>query len=367
MRMTRRLRWAVVASATAVLVALPSVLAHLPAPASQISAKTLLARIRASADVAYSGNAESQGGLQLPDTHQLNSVAALLGSRSQLRVWYASADRWRVDSISPTGETDYHFDGVVLWQWDYESNEAQGTLVPPGQLHLPRASDLTPPELGRRFLSGDIAEQVRRLPTRRVAGRVAAGLRLTPTQSQSSISYVDVWADPRSGLPLQVLVQGKDGGARPIESHFLDVAYHIPPASVISFQPQLGTRGGFERNDDPLSQLDTRFARAAPNQLAGLGRVQRSVDEPAIAIYGGSVTSLVLVPAPGDLANSLLGQLSRATAIPVEQDGDVRSIGGTVGPVTMLVAETDRGGVVLAGTITTDAMQNALDQLIAAT
>ena len=362
-----RWRWFVVCGTTAVLVALPSLIAHLPAPASGLSARALLARIRASTPVAYRGVAESQGGLQLPDARQFNSVAGLLGSRSQLRVWYAAADAWRVDDITPTGETDLHLTGSLLWQWDYESNVANGTLITPGQVHLPRASDLTPPELGRRFLAGDVAGQVRRLPTRRVAGHTAAGLRLSPTARQSSIRTVDVWADAKSGLPLQVEVQGKDGGARPIESHFLDLTYGTPSQSVIRFEPQLSTKGNFQQNSDPLTSLDTRFARAAPDELAGLAKVPRGVAEPAIAIYGGSVTTLAVVPTPGNLAGSLLFQLNRATAVPIEQDGDVRSIVVTVGPITLLVADTDRGGLVLAGTVGTDTVETALQQLAALT
>lgn len=365
--MGRRWRWILVVAVTAALVGLPSLIAHIPAPASKVSASTLLARIRASTPVAYSGVAESQGGLQLPDARQLNSVAALLGSRSQLRVWYASADHWRVDSITATGESDVHVNGELLWQWDYESNRAQGSLVEPGQMHLPRASDLTPPELGRRLLAGDIHSEVTRLPTRRVAGRLAAGLRLTPNQPQSSIRTVDVWADPKTGLPLQVEVEGKDGGARPIESHFLQMKYGTPSAATIAFRPAIGTNGDFRRDQDPLASLDTRFARFAPQKLAGLPKVSRGTGEPAIALYGGSVTSMVLVPTPGGLADSLLGQLSRATAIPIDETGGVRSITVTVGPVTMLVAAADRGGIVLAGTITTDAMQTALNELASLT
>lgn len=361
--MRARWRWAVAVVVAAVLVMLPSVISWLPAAASSVSARTLLQRILGSADVPYSGLAETQGGLALPDAKQLNTVAALVGGRSQLRVWYSAPDLWRVDSITPTGETDLHLTGRLLWDWDYESNKATGTVVTTGQIHLPRASDLTPPELGRRLLAHASAKDVTRLATRRIAGHEAAGIRLTPHEAESTIRAVDVWADPKTGLPEQVEAIGKDGGAKPIESHFLDLSTARPAQSTIVFRPVDGVHTEFRRNEDPLESLDTRFAREAPQELAGLPQVQRAGLIPAVTLYGGSVTSLVLVPMSGNFANSLLNQLTTATAIPIDESDGVRSIAVSVGPVNLLVIDGRRGGFVLAGTVTADAMQTALGQL----
>jgi outer membrane lipoprotein-sorting protein len=361
--MLRRWRWAVVAVGTAVLLVLPWAITRLPAHRSTIDAATLLTRVRASAGVAYSGYAESVGGLQLPDTRQLNSVASLVGGRSQLRVWYARPDFWRVDSITPTGETDLHLDDRLLWKWDYESNEVRATVLTDGQVHLPRASDLTPPDLARRLLSGAPTDAVVRLPTRRIAGRSAAGLRFTPSESESTIRAVDVWADPRTGLPLLVQALAKDGGLRPIESRFLDVRIAAPAQATINFSTATRSVVQFRQNEDLLSSLDTRFARAAPDELAGLPRVHREGITPAVALYGRSVTTLVLVPMPDGFADSLLFQLSRATAIPVTDSGGSRSITIGVGPVNLQVISGPDSGYVLAGTVTADAMQTALTQL----
>ena len=49
---------------------------------------------------------------------------------------------------------------------------------------------------------------------RRVAGRNAAGLRMTPADPASTVGRVDIWADPSSGLPLMVEIFGR-GSARP--------------------------------------------------------------------------------------------------------------------------------------------------------
>src|SRR5437762_3359675 len=97
------------------------------------------------------------------------------------------------------------------------------TIVDPGRMHLPRPSDLTPPELARRFLAHGSPSAATRLGTRRIAGHDAAGIRLVPREPESTIRAVDVWADPATGLPLQVQALAKGGLNRPIESRFLEV------------------------------------------------------------------------------------------------------------------------------------------------
>jgi outer membrane lipoprotein-sorting protein len=356
-------RWAVVAVGTAALVLLPWTIARIPHSRSSIGAADLLARVRASADVAYSGLAESEGGLQLPDARQFNSVANLVGARSQLRVWYTDPQLWRVDSITPTGENDVHMDGRLLWEWDYESSIVDATIVDPGQMHLPRPSDLTPPELARRFLAHATPSDVTRLGTRRIAGHDAPGIRLVPREPESTIRAVDVWADPRTGLPLQVQALAKGGINRPIESRFLEVRLARPADSTIRFRPNLRSNVDFHLHEDLLTSLDTRFARAAPATLAGLSLAPRSGAVPAVALYGGGVTSLALVPVPNDLAGSLIRQLSRATGLPIDQSEYLDSITISVGPVNLVVASGQLRAYVLAGTVTLDGMQAALNQL----
>jgi hypothetical protein len=361
--MRNRWRWAVVAVGTVALLLLPWTIARIPHSHSSLGAAALLARVRASAHIPYSGLAESEGGLQLPDARQLNAVANLLGGRSQLRVWYANPEFWRVDSITPTGENDAHLEGRLLWKWDYETNVVDATMVDPGQMHLPRPSDLTPPDLARRFLSHASPNDVTRLGTRRIAGHDAPGIRLVPTEPESTIRAIDVWADPQTGLPLQVQALAKGGVNRPIESRFLDVSLARPADSTIRFRPNLRSNVDFHLHEDLLSSLDTRFARAAPSALAGLSIAPRSGAVPAVALYGGGVTSLVLVPVPNNLAGSLIRQLSRATGIPIDQSETLDSITITVGPVNLVVASGFHRAYVLAGTVTLDGMQAAINQL----
>ena len=72
---------------------------------------------------------------------------------------------------------------------------------------------------------------------------------------------------------------------------------------------------------------------------------------------------LLLVPVPNDLAGSLIRQLSRATGIPIDQSEYLDSITISVGPVNLVVASGRDRAYVLAGTVTLDGMQTALNEL----
>ena len=191
--MSRIWRWAVVGSSLAALIALPAVIAARPAAHSDISAPALLVAIQRSATNPYSGYAESAGGLDLPVTSQLNSIADLFGGDSQMRVWWRDPTQWRVDTITATGESDIHHVGAANWTWDYQSQHA--TLVlesTPRAVRLPEGPDLVPATLARRLLSEATPAEVTRLPSARIAGQSVPGMRMRPADPISTIDEVDV-------------------------------------------------------------------------------------------------------------------------------------------------------------------------------
>ena len=168
------------AGGTALLCALPAVIAALPVPASSISAPALRARILASAGVPYQGYAESTVNLGLPELPDLHNVSLLLDGTTDQYVWYDSPAYWRADDVTGTGESDTYADGGVTYLWNYGTNLlTQVTGAEP--VRLPRAPDLLPPALARRLLdTAGRADRITRLPDRRIAGVDAAGLRLVP-------------------------------------------------------------------------------------------------------------------------------------------------------------------------------------------
>ncbi|MBA3525228.1 MAG: transcriptional regulator, partial [Geodermatophilaceae bacterium] len=225
-------RWIVVVLGVAALASLPTAIAVWPAKASDVSAAELLASVQVSGDAHYSGYAESRGGLVLPVTDEFTDVVDLFGQTSRMRVWWRTAEDWRVDTITASGETDlFHRAGATVY-WDYESNSARLALEP--DLRLPRTADLLPSVLGQRLLSEATAAEMSRLPERRIAGRTALGLRLTPADERTTIVRVDLWVDPGTGVPLRVDVAGASGPPA-VTTTFLDFNSELPDGGVTGF------------------------------------------------------------------------------------------------------------------------------------
>ncbi len=355
-----RRRWGVVAVVVAVLVALPLVTRAWPAPDDSRSAARLRTAALASADVAFSGYAESSGGLALPASDQLTTVADLLSSRTKMRVWWAGPADNRVDVVTGAGETDVHTDAAGTWTWNYEDNRASRTeTVAP--LTLPAPPDLLPTTLGRRLLSEAEPGELSRLGAARVAGRQALGLRLVPAAVASSIARVDLWIDGDSGLPLQVRVFGKGAANPAMDTRFLDLDLGAPPASVTSFSPPPDTT--VEEGDDSAVLQAAENALSPlplPTTLAGLPRRTLAGAPAAVGLYGRGVTLLAVVP----LSYGIAASLRRAAEQDPSAVTDKLGTRLTAGPLGILLTRTAGGDLyVLTGTVTLDALQQAARQL----
>jgi hypothetical protein len=360
--MGRSWRWGVVALVTAVLAALPLAAHLLPVGNSSISARALLARIRASSSVAYTGYAQSIGGVSLPVSNdQFSAISDLFGSTKQLRVWWRGSDDYRVDTIDATGETDLHQDSTGTWTWDYESDSAQRyTQSSTPTVRLPRSDDLVPANLARRLLSEADPADVSRLPSARIAGRSAAGLRLTITDPDSTISHVDVWALPSDGLPVKVSVYG-DKTPRPVVStSFLDLDVGVPPVSTVSFHPAASDRVDDGQFADIVDAIDQFGQSRPPNSIAGLRR-RTDLNLGAVGVYGRGVTLLVAVPLDSNLAGQIVPSL-RKTPGEVE---DTRGISVSAGALNIQLGPPSGFGQrwLLVGTVRRKTLRSAVSGL----
>jgi hypothetical protein len=359
--MTRRWRWAVVAAGALALLVLPMAVARLPVGRSAISAPDLLGRIQRSSGVAFSGYAESSGGLSLPISTQLNSVNDLFGGTTQLRVWWRGPADWRVDAIDQFGENDQRHDSAGTWTWNYQSNSAALTSeVDVPIVRLPRTDDLVPATLARRLLSQASAAEVSRLPDARIAGRDAAGLRLRPSAAGSTIDRVDVWALPSSGLGVRVVVYGSGGSLPVLRSSMLDLSVSAPSAAATAFTPPRGSKVRSVVSPDIVAAIDQFGNSRPPATLAGLP------PEPglllgAVGAYGSGITTLIALPLPPRLARSVAGQLSPTA----ETQTDSRSIMVGVGPVNLLLTppSADSARWLLVGTVTPATLTTAAAEL----
>jgi hypothetical protein len=358
--MRRGHRWAIVLTGVVILALLPWAVGRWPAGGSDATAAGVLSSVQRSGSVPYSGYAESVGSLALPATDQFNAITDLLGARTQMRIWSLGPDQWRVDTVNVTGETDLHHFAGTTWTWDYEDNraaidESDGAE----EVRLPRSDDLTPPNLARRLLSEATADEVTRLPSARVAGHDAAGLRLRPKEAQSTVDRVDIWALP-SGLPVRVAVYAKGSSTAVVSTSFLQLATSAPSVADISFTPPPSARVRQTRTD-LLSFIDRLGRAQPPASLAGLPRGSANAGLGAVGVYGRGVTQLIAVPLPQRIAFPLLDQLEQAA-------GAVRTDAGIALGVTGLnlllgQAEADGGAWLVTGTVTAETLSRAIAEL----
>jgi hypothetical protein len=349
-------RWALVAVLVGVLAALPALVGALPARDAPLSAADLRRAVLASAATPFSGYAESAGGLALPVSDQLTSVADLFSDRTTMRVWWRGSRDNRIDVVTPSGETDVHRDATGTWTWDYGSDAAVRTATAP--LALPRPPDLLPSSLARRLLGEARPGELSRIGARRIAGRDALGVRLRPAEDGASVARVDVWVDRGSGLALQVQVVGAGARLPALDTRFIDLRLARPPASTTAFVPPLGASRRLDSAfDDVIGQAAAEGQVVPlPARLAGLPRRSLPGVPGNIGVYGRGVTLLVVAPAPERFAEGLRGAL-HAAAGAVESDDSVRAAAGPLG--LMVLDPPGFGAYLLAGTVTGRALEEA--------
>ena len=357
-----RARWLIVLVTAAALIGIPVAVRARPVADAGLSPQDLVTRIQASADRRWSGYVQTDGALQVPDSDSFVGLAQLLGEDNDLRVWWRAADDWRIDRIRSTGETDLFRRGSTTIRWVFESSVA--TIAPVSEIRLPDASDLLPPTLAGLMLQGVRGEELTPLPGRRVAGIEAAGIRLIPAERATSIARVDIWADPDSGLPLQVELSGA-GDARPVlTSAFRDVSLTEPDPEVTLFRPASGVDIAFEESVDVAAAANALSAYDLPTSLAGLD-TRGGEDPGAVGVYGRGPTTLMVLPLRGQVAGPLRARLR-------DSGGAQETTVGTLAPVgpvgVLLTPRTDRqGALLLTGTVTGDTLQEAATELLGAT
>ncbi len=354
-------RWALVAVVVAVLAALPAVVGAWPAADADRSAADLRAAALASADVPFSGYAESAGGLSFPVTEQLGSLADLFSDRTTMRVWWRGPTANRVDVVTPFGETDRYTDGSATWTWEYEADRVTMTRAAP--LTVPAAPDLLPGALARRLLSEAEPGELSRIGAQRVAGRDALGLRLVPSAASSSIDRVDIFIDPDSGLPLQLLVFGKGATNPALDTRFTDIDLAIPDDDLVTFTPPPGA--DYDRGDNlgVLRSADRELSPVPlPDTLAGLPRRTIEGSPAAVGLYGRGITLLAVVPLPYGVSSDLR-QAAAQDPNAIADDLGVRLTAGPLG--ILLVGSPGRSSSVLTGTVTLDALAQAARELAA--
>jgi hypothetical protein len=368
-----------VACGTALLCALPAVIAALPVPSSAISAPVLRDRILASASVPYQGYAESTVNLGLPELPDLHNVSLLLDGTTDQYVWYRSAAYWRADDVTGTGESDTYADGGVTYLWSYGTNLlTQITGAEP--VRLPRAADLLPPALARRLLdTAGRADRISRLPDRRIAGVDAAGLRLVPAGPGTTVGSVQIWADPASGLPVQVQVIGRGTAGQPgqaaLFSTFLELSRTQPDLGAVTPHPapdvgltttRLPDVNGVLNGDGDGGPFPPRLGRQPHVAVPG--------SPPGVAIYGSGLSRFVLLPLPRQVGTEALNSAIQAgadsVALPATPGGQAGTQAGVLIRTPLLSVLMVRAGFrhavfLFAGAVTPAVLESSAAALVA--
>ncbi|MEV4351085.1 hypothetical protein AB0J83_42050 [Actinoplanes sp. NPDC049596] len=356
-----RRRWSVVLAVALVLAAIPLVINVWPVRATGEDPASLRARIVASGAQHFQGYVQSAGLLGLPALPNLSQVTALLSGTTEMRAWYAGPDRWRLDVLGPGTEQDLYqtADGQV--RWDYGDSQLT-RIVGDQPLRLPRAADLTPPELVRRVLRLAAGDRVEPLAAKRVAGVDAAGLRLVPVQPDTTVAHVDIWADPRTGVPLQAEVTAKLGTRPVFVTRFLEVEFRTPDASVLT--PPAERPGiGFTVTEAPdiLSRIQDRQPAAMPEQLAGMPRRDTVPGLTAVGAYGAGLSAFVVVALPSRFGSQAFGQMAAYGRTVTVPDGTAALI--ATGLLNALVVRTASGHCLVAGMVGAVLLQRAATDL----
>jgi hypothetical protein len=360
-------RWALVGGGVAALCLLPVAIAAWPAPDVAADPRALHTLILRSAAQPHEGYLDSLGTMGFPDLPALDEVNAMLGGSTRMRVWYASAESWRVAVLSRTGERDLYRLAGSTFVWDFERNQLTQVA---GELpvRLPWAADLTPPELARRLLGQARGDEIARIGSRRVAGVLAAGLRLTPADPDTSIGRVDVWADPTTGLPVQVEVAGRGGGTV-FTSRFLQLRQEPPDPAVL--KPKRPASAGYTVTTAPdiVAAVNSSVPTALPARLGGRPRAAVSGDIAGVAGYGTGLARFVVLPLPGRIGYRSLNAARRAGAAPVPFDhGEGYEMRSSV-LTALIVRATDdpfgRRTFMLAGLVSQDLLRKAAVELLA--
>ena len=303
-------RWGVLAAGVAALLAVPSVVAALPVGPTDVPPTELVRRVRASGVVGWSGYGESRGAVVLPDAQQLGDLPSLLSGTTRVRAWWRSTDEWRLDVLSLASETDTATDPFGSWTYA-AADDRVVRVVGRLPVHLPAAADLLAPVLGRR-LAGTPGTRLAALPARRVAGVVAAGLRLLPVDpAATTVDHVDLWAEPRTGLPLRVDVVARGQTAPSLSSVLLDLSLTRPSRARTGFVPPDGSDAVVEQAPDLAARIDQLFRFVLPPSLAGLARTDpvRELAGGGIGTYGQGFGRLAVVPLPRRTARTLVERL----------------------------------------------------------
>ena len=251
-KLPRRARWAVPAAA---LVITGGVLAGSLISAAQaapgLPARTpaqLLAEAGSSKTPPLTGTVvetASFGLPSLPGTADPASLASLLTGSHTVKVWYASANHFRLAAPGSLSESDVIRDGSTAWLWQSTANSVTEYSLPAGKPAPvpPQVQALTPQQAAQQVLARvgktttvSVASNVS------VAGQAAYELVLAPKDSRSLVGQVVIAIDGSNGVPLRLQVFARGASSPAFQVGYTSVQFVTPAPAELTFTPPPGAK-----------------------------------------------------------------------------------------------------------------------------
>ena len=252
-KLSRRARWAVPATAVVVTTA---VVVGLQVPGAQaapnLPARTpsqLLAEVSSDAALPpLTGTmveATSLGLPQLPQAGSPTSLSSLVTGSHTIKIYYQDAKHFRLAVPQPASELDVIRNGSTAWLWNSTENSVTKFELPSGQAKQLQAKLPTPP-LTPQQAANEVLKAVGQTTIVSVeanvlvAGEPSYQLVLAPKDHRSLIGKVTIAIDGKYGAPLRVQVFAK-GAASPAFSFGYTALQFVAPSSAnYDFTPPPG-------------------------------------------------------------------------------------------------------------------------------
>jgi outer membrane lipoprotein-sorting protein len=251
-KLSRRARWAVPATAVVVTAA---VVVGLQIPGAQaapnLPARTpaqLLAEVSSDAALPpLTGTmveATSLGLPQLPQAGSPTSLSSLVTGSHTIKIYYQDGKHFRLAIPQPESEIDVIRNGSTGWIWNSGQNSVTKLELPAGQGKAEPKSPtppLTPQQAANAVLAAVGKTTVVSVEANvMVAGEPSYQLVLAPKDSRSLIGKVTIAIDGKYGAPLRVQVFAKGATSPAFQFGFTALQFVAPAAANYDFTPPPG-------------------------------------------------------------------------------------------------------------------------------
>jgi hypothetical protein len=206
---------------------------------------------------------------------------------------------------------------------------------------------------------------VSRLPSQRVAGFDAAGLRIVPNSSLTTIGAVDIWADPATGLPLQVEIFGRGSATPVLVTRFLDLSLARPALATVTPSPDSAVGFGTTSLPD-VSRVLNAFGPTLPGELEGQKQVANPSTLTDLAAYGSGFARFVVLPLPFSIGSDALTKASSVGAA-IKMPGATAVLVTTPLLTVVLAGAPGNPVFLLTGAVPPSLLERAAEQLVSST